>query len=293
MKKIVTHNGKFHADDVCAVAALSLVIDEPIEIIRTRDPEIINTADFVVDVGGIFDPEKQRFDHHQEGGAGVRPNGIPYAAFGLIWKSYGEKLSGDLSSVAEIIDTKFVQPLDAVDNGVDIESKKFEGISSYGFDSVVDAFVSTWKEVDRDMDSVFRDLVEFAKALIAREIMQARAKEEARIFVEEAYSKSEDKRIIVVDEPYTMRAVLASHPEPLFFVRPQYDGTWSIGTVRDDLSSFKNRKSFPHTWGGKKGDELAQISGVEDAIFCHRGLFFASAKSKEGAIQLAQLAVEL
>lgn len=291
-KIIVTHDGKFHADDVCAVAALSLAIDEPVEIIRTRDPEIIAKADFVTDVGGIHNPEANRFDHHQEGGAGVRPNGIPYAAFGLVWKTYGEKLCGGVLNVAEVVEVKFVEPLDAADNGVDIEVQKIENVSSYGFDSMVDAFVSTWKEVDRDTDAIFHSLVDFAKALIAREIMQARAKEEARIFVEDAYKEAEDKRIIIVDAPYPVRTILAQHPEPLFFVRPQYDGSWYIGTVRDNPQSFENRKSFPKAWGGKIGEELENITGVKGAVFCHRGLFMMKTRDKESAVKLAQLAVD-
>lgn len=34
---------------------------------RTRDPAILDTCDIVVDVGGVYDEGKQRFDHHQRG----------------------------------------------------------------------------------------------------------------------------------------------------------------------------------------------------------------------------------
>lgn len=293
MKTVVTHDGKFHADDVCAVAVLSLALDGQIEIIRTRNQELIDKSDYVVDIGGAFDPDVNKFDHHQEGGAGARENGIPYAAFGLVWKTYGEKLCGSFS-VAKSIDQEMVAPMDASDNGVDIEVPKFPNISSYGIDSAINAFVSTWKETDRDMNSVFSELVNFAKALIAREIIKERAKEEAYFFVEKAYTEATDKRIIVLDGPYPSRGVLMSYPEPLFFIRPRpNDGKWSIETVRNDPRSFVNRKDLPEAWSGKKDGELAEITGVPDAIFCHRNLFLAVANSKEGAIQLAKLAVEL
>ena len=32
---------------------------------RTRDPALLDTCDIVVDVGGVYDPAKNRFDHHQ------------------------------------------------------------------------------------------------------------------------------------------------------------------------------------------------------------------------------------
>jgi uncharacterized UPF0160 family protein len=290
-KIIATHDGKFHADDVCAVAALALLIDGPIEVVRTRDPELINKADFVVDVGGIFDPKKQKFDHHQEGGAGERENGIPYAAFGLVWKTYGEKLCGS-TYVAQKIDEDMVALLDASDNGFGVFFTEFENVSMYGLDSIVNSFVSTWKEEDRDMDVAFAELVKFVKALLAREIMRVRAKGEAREFVEKAYEDAEDKRIIVLGGQYPARDFLSKYPEPLYFIRPRpSDGKWSVETVRDDSRSFTNRKDLPKEWSAKRDEELAEISGVPDAIFCHKNLFLVVADSLDGAIALAKLAV--
>jgi len=39
-------------------------------------------------------------------------------------------------------------------------------------------------------------------------------------------------------------------------------------------------------------EELQKVSGVSDAVFCHRALFMVVAKSRAGAIQLAELALE-
>ncbi len=92
-KKIaVTHCGSFHTDDVFACATLSLYFKKnnlKYKLIRTRDDNIIKKADYVFDVGGIYDPKIDRFDHHQYGGAGKRENNIPYASFGLVWKKFG------------------------------------------------------------------------------------------------------------------------------------------------------------------------------------------------------------
>jgi uncharacterized UPF0160 family protein len=291
-KIIATHHGKFHADDVCAVSALALLIDGPIEVIRTRDTELLAKADFVVDVGGVFDEKKNCFDHHQEEGAGERENGIPYAAFGLVWKTYGEKLCGSLE-VAKIIDKDMVSYIDATDNGFGVFFTKFENINVYGFDSLVNAFVSTWKEEDRDLDVAFAELVRFTKALLAREIMRVRAKVEAKDFVEKAYENAEDKRIIVLDGQYPACDFLSRHPEPLYFIRPRIiDNKWSLETVRDDSRSFVNRKDLPKAWSAKKDAEFAEISGVPDAVFCHKNLFLAVANSKDGAIALAKKAIE-
>jgi len=36
---------------------------------------------------------------------------------------------------------------------------------------------------------------------------------------------------------------------------------------------------------------LAKVTGVPDATFCHNGRFLAVAKSKEGALKLAEIAL--
>ena len=66
--KIITHSGSFHADEVFAVATLKLMLgkDFEIEVIRSRDKSDWDSGDYVVDVGGVYDPSRQRFDHHQE-----------------------------------------------------------------------------------------------------------------------------------------------------------------------------------------------------------------------------------
>src|SRR3989344_4441212 len=104
---IITHNGSFHTDDVFAVATILLVLKEKqvvTQIVRTRDAVLIASGDFVVDVGSVYDAAHERFDHHQVGGAGARPNGVPYAAFGLVWKKHGTELISS-PDVSDLIDT--------------------------------------------------------------------------------------------------------------------------------------------------------------------------------------------
>ena len=55
---------------------------------RTRDPSILDTCDIVVDVGGVYDESKQRFDHHQRGFAEVFGHGFntKLSSAGLVYK---------------------------------------------------------------------------------------------------------------------------------------------------------------------------------------------------------------
>jgi uncharacterized UPF0160 family protein len=293
-KKLITHDGSFHADDIFAAAALSMMLEKEgknVEIIRSRDPEIWKTGDYVFDVGGIYDEEKNLFDHHQAGGAGKGPFGVDYSSLGLVWKKFGEKISGSKKS-AEIIEKRLCAPIDAVDNGIDLTENKYE-IAPYYIQSFFHSMVPTWKEGDEKIDLIFLECVEIAKKVLLREIIQANDLVEAEETVLKVYSESGNKKIIVVDKNYPFEYILSTLPEPLYAVYPRKSGNgWGVKAIRADMKTFNNRKDFPKAWAGLRDEELQRLTGVADAIFCHRALFVAAAKSKEGAIKLAQIAVE-
>ena len=85
-KLIVTHDGGFHADDAFAVAALLLHLDGNADVVRSRNPKIIESGDFVVDVGGVYYAERNRFDHHQ-----TEKTKYPTRHLGLCGKSSGRQ----------------------------------------------------------------------------------------------------------------------------------------------------------------------------------------------------------
>lgn len=298
IKKLVTHDGTFHADDVFATATLMLFLEkkgESCEIKRSRILEIIKEADYVYDVGDIYDETKNRFDHHQKGGAGRRaddPN-IEYASFGLIWKKFGVELCGN-QKVVDIVDKKLVAPIDAGDNGFDLSTNTYD-VSPYLLQYMFSSFQPTWREDSLNIDEIFLKSVEIAKNILSREIIQT----QDALFAEEKvitiYKNSPDKRIIILDENYPYQYILNNFSEPLFVVYPRKnDGKndWGVKAVRVNPKGFNNRKDFPASWGGLRVEDLVKITGVEDAVFCHRGLFMVVARSKEGAIKLAQIAVE-
>ena len=115
---IATHNGKFHADDVFGVALLTQLYPDA-QVVRSRDKEVLDQADIVLDVGGTYDVEARRFDHHQLT-SGARPSGILFSAFGLLWQHYGLEFCGGDERVWGKIDRRLVTAIDAVDNGQDL-----------------------------------------------------------------------------------------------------------------------------------------------------------------------------
>ncbi len=291
-KTIVTHDGGFHADDVFACAALFLHLHGKAMVVRSRDAETIAQGDIVFDVGGEYDEARNRFDHHQPGGAGARENGIPYAAFGLVWKKFGVSVAGS-ADIAALVDEVLVQPIDAHDNGVALGTYADTPPFPYTLQKVVFAFEPSWNEPTRSLDAAFAEAQAVASAVLLREIAHARDTLEGKRRVQTAYEAAADKRIIVLDAKYEWSALLMEKPEPLFVVTPDRGaaGNWRAHTVCARANSFASRVSFPEAWAGKCNEELATISGVPDAVFCHNKLFTVAAKTKEGAVALAKKAL--
>ncbi|MEK7194582.1 MAG: MYG1 family protein [Patescibacteria group bacterium] len=291
MTTIATHNSTYHADDVFAVATI-LLIEPEARVIRTRDKDLISPADYVVDVGMEYEPEKNRFDHHQLGGAGKRENGIQYASAGLVWRKFGEILAGGKRE-AEIIDRIFMEPLDAHDNGMPIAEYRYEGIRDYSIVDFFYSYLSKPNDSEENLYKIFMNVVGVAKELLVREINRAKETVLSEVAVEEIYEATKDKRVIILEKEHNWYSTLMQKPEPVYVIYPRNDGvSWGVKCVPATSKVFgTRRKDLPIAWGGKTDEELQKITGVPDALFAHRGLFMASAKTREGAIALAELAL--
>lgn len=303
MKTVLVHPSSFHADDVFAVATLMLAIREDWYVVRSQDQKDIDGADVVFDIGGIYDVARRRFDHHQEGGAGVRENGIPLASFGLAWKTYGstavaahgaELAPEALVEVAKAVDARFVAGFDAIDCGVDLVTAAHPSETMPAtLSSLVASYNLTWRELEEageNADSIRRDrflqLVEIAKGaldrVIRREIDRRLGEDDVRAALEHAA----DRRVIVLAAERPWFDVLESVEEALYCVYPDSRGGWAAKAVRARKGSMESKLPFPEAWRGKRDAELAAVSGVADARFCHNSGFVASANTKEGALAL-------
>lgn len=294
---IATHAGSFHTDDVFAAATLHLYLKkqkQPYTLVRTTDPDVLAKADIVFDIGRIYDEQTNRFDHHQKGGAGQRENGIPYAAFGLVWKTYGPLLCESLE-LAQEIDRYFVQAVDASDNGVDLFEKKFSDVSLNTLESVVGSFNLSFDENEDLVDEHFSEIASFATRILERVIHQTKAQYVVNARVKELYQEQGQGELLVVDEMFgrvPIAIAAQNFSDVLYFVYPgKRDGNWNVYATRVSQDSFKSKKPFPESWQGLQGDELATATGVSDAVFCHNSGFLCVAKTKEGALLLAKKAL--
>lgn len=289
VKTVVVHGGTFHADDVFVIAVLRLVFGKNnIKIIRTRDADLINKADIVADVGAVYNPDTLRFDHHQQGGAGKRENGIPYASFGLVWKHFGKQLVTE--DEWKIIDNDYVAPVDAGDCGFEIAQSSVDGVVEVNADTIIKLFNPTWQENGLVTDKQFEKAVTIAEAVLDRMIQKSKAKSAAKIIAKTLYEKATDKRVVVLDRPMSADSFIP-YSDILYIIYPSEEN-WQLRALPIKKDSFTLRKPLPQSWGGKMDVELAKVTSVEDSVFCHSGLFLAVSKTKEGAVALAHIALK-
>ncbi|KAL0394624.1 UNVERIFIED_CONTAM: hypothetical protein Slati_4428600 [Sesamum latifolium] len=95
VKRVGTHHGSFHCDEAlgCFMIRLTKRFSDA-HIVRTRDPKVLETLDAVLDVGGIYDPTKDRYDHHQKGFEEVFGHGFntKLSSAGLVYKHFGKEI---------------------------------------------------------------------------------------------------------------------------------------------------------------------------------------------------------
>lgn len=307
---IATHSGKFHADDVLAVAVLDLVFPG-CELLRTRVPARIEAADFAVDVGGIWDPAAGRFDHHQKGFAGARQSGVVYASAGLVWKTYGARCvkllaqahgghaldEKEAQEMAYAIDSDLVQYLDMADTGA---ARNAPG--GYGLSAVISGFNPGWLDEQQAGDATamdalrlrqFRQAMALVTEVLANQVRYRIGSLLALEQVRQAQQLEGGRLLYLTNGALPWAAVVRNEmPKVLFVI--SYNGAEQrhmLHTVSVAADSFEARKDLPAAWAGLQGAQLAAVTGVADAGFCHNNLFIASAVSFEGALALARLAL--
>jgi uncharacterized UPF0160 family protein len=309
--RIVTHGGKFHADDAWAVAVLNILFPGS-DIVRTRQADLIEAADFAVDVGGIWHPATGRFDHHQKGFDGARQSGVPYASAGLVWREYGARCVSALAlehtgqplmedtarEIAYAIDADIVQYLDLSDVGA---AKNAPG--GYGLSAVISGYNPNWMDEQRLGYGAAADeyrLAQFRRAMeVLTDIMINAVKYRVgalRALDQVRQSEVlEDGKVLFLKNgalPWTS-VVRKEMPKVLFVISHNIaEQRYMIHTVPMSTENFDARADLPESWAGLRDADLAAVTGVPDAGFCHNGRFIAAAKSYDGIRTMARLALE-
>lgn len=284
MKRLITHNGSFHADEILSYIVLKKIFPEH-ELIRTRDMETIKTGDIIFDVGGKFDPAENYFDHHMNDGP-VRKNGVKYSSAGLIWRFFAYQYiskneiinSNSINDLIIDLDEKVFQLIDKVDNG---QIEKVEGLIS--IQRAVSSFAPSW-DSQETFDHCFIKAVDWMERWFENEFNRAVSKLRAEKSVCASFENRKYNRILILDEFKPWGEVLFKHGlDQLIDYVVFYDESndnWRIQCVPPEEGSFHQKKPLPEEWTGLTNQKLSRIVGVP-MVFCHPGRFIAGFENIE------------
>lgn len=268
--KAYTHGGKFHADDVFS-AALLLYINP--EIVISRGNKVPEDFD-----GIVFDIGRGRYDHHQKDSR-VRENGVPYAAFGLLWEALGKEILGE--ELAEKLDESFIQPLDINDN----TGEKNE------LATLIGNFNPPW-DAKGGSDEAFFQAVSVAGMILENKFERYRGNARADQRVEQVLEEHNPKnRILVLPEFIPCQKAL-DETEIAFVIFPSNRGGYCIQPQKREYS-MNYKCSFPSQWLGLEGEELVKETGLSSAVFCHKGGFLMTVGELEDAKAACKKALEV
>lgn len=297
---ILTHDGVFHEDEVVAVAILTTLFKNH-RVVRTRDPEEISMADFVVDVGDVYSHLHRRYDHHMA----VTPNdgfGHKYSSAGLIWKHYhlaylraigipkaiemnGEKYD-IMKGVANNILFKWINPIDMVDNG------EIPG------PTVISEIVRSMRPISAEKtrevtDTKFMETVKIVSMLLERSCFHS-----ADHLIGKAKFESGDKKylrdgkILVSEYPCPNQGQFF-RSDVHFVISPVIDYADETATKYNinpiQIAPKRNYKtSIPNHLLGIREPQIKQRTGIEGISYIHHTGFVIKANSEEAAIKFCE-----
>lgn len=279
---VITHDGIFHADEVTAVALIKLLNPE-IEVIRSRDKSVIalgkdDANTIVLDTGGELNPAKLCFDHHQD--LSLR------SSAGLIWETYKDEIfqAHEIVEPAQIEHmynkiNPFVSAIDDWDvngNGVIQLWKKLPTeLKNYNHFSLIVASFNRNMTDAKEQLSQFMTAVSFATEMIKNQFYSAN-----KAF--EAEKNWENREMLSPKVAYfpvycsVWKEKISEEPELSFSITPNPQG-FSIDS--------KDSEAFPLP----TAEEIKNLIGEENLVFCHAGRFKAIVKDEESYKKIANV----
>lgn len=302
--QLVTHDGPFHGDDVLAIAILSK-IHKSHKVIRTRDPSVIDMGDFVVDVGGVYNHDTRRYDHHMPNGPRSH-SGQPYSSAGLIWHHYAKQYLAAIGVpsvfvyrnetfdirgiVSNIIRTKWIIPIDLNDNGVVTGHTPVSDIVTamapiYG-DKKPESYDRQFMQTVSIVSAIFERACFHAVEKVVRQVQASKAK----------YRFFSNGRILV--SPVEMTNFKSFSETDVHFViypvtdfRDPEQQYYVIRPIFENIPSVYKTPIAKHLLG-LDADALEEL-GYSDILFVHHSGFMIRARTEKAAIAFCDHALEI
>ena len=276
LRSFGTHDGTFHADEVTACALLLLfdLIDSD-KVIRTRDALLLETCEYVCDVGGIYDPSRKLFDHHQAEYQGT----LSSAGMVLLYLKQIHLID---EHEYDFFNNSLILGVDAHDNGKDLQTL---GICTYSH--VVSNFTPISYDVNPSaQDAAFFETLSFARGHLTRMWQRHQYTQSCRQTVSEVMSFSGE--CLMFDKAIPWLEIffeLDGFHHPAKFVIMPSGRHWKLRGIPPSVEEkMKVRFPLPQEWAGLSEGDLKLVTGIPGAIFCHKGRFISVWETRLDAI---------
>jgi len=277
LRGVGTHDGTFHADEVTACALLILFdcVDRD-KIIRTRDRLVLESCEYVCDVGLEYNPEKKLFDHHQAEYQGS------LSSAGMILLYLHEK--GKITKKDyDFFNHNLVMGVDAHDNGKD---PQILGLCSYS--NIISSFMPiAYDESPNVLERAFFDALDFAVGYLTRMWERYQYSFSCRQIVEQAMKSNRECLMFEKNIPWleSFFELGGLDHSALYLIMPS-GNHWKLRCIPPSYQDrMKVRVPLPDHWAGLLEDDLKKITGIPGAIFCHKGRFISVWETKEDALK--------
>ncbi|XKL64195.1 hypothetical protein PGB90_004281 [Kerria lacca] len=316
---IGTHDGVFHCDEVLGCFLLKILFPQA-SIIRSRDIKNFSECDIVIDVGGVYDPEQHRYDHHQKSfehtmssvSDEIKGN-IRLSSAGLIYHHFGKDIlkkilntteESILSYIYKSMYNNFIKEIDGIDNGIPaFSTEPLYNICTH-LSARVQRLNKPWYENEN-----WDEKVQFQKAIdiVGNEFIENINNIKNNIFpareivlnaIQNRYNVHSSGEIIELE-------LYCPWKDHFFELENEYDfqpqvkyvifksaNEYRIQCVSITNKSFVCRKFLPASWQGLRTEELSQTTKIDGCIFVHWNGFIGGNKTREGALQMAIKSLE-
>lgn len=329
-KVIGTHSGGFQADEALGCWMLHQMPEYAgAKIVRSRDPAELDKCDIVIDVGGVYDLARLRFDHHQRGffetvdgevGKATGPESATgrwktkLSASGLIYKHYGRGIiawlagldEADTEAVWAEVYVQLMEGVDAIDNGIEVADGPLRYKEGSCLSSRVGRLNPLWNE-QSDHDEQCRRFTQaytlcgeqFLEVLgdIVRGWLPARCKvaeaiaQRAQVLPSGEVIQLESGGLPWRDVLYGLERDAGIEGVIKFVLFVDSSGMHRIQAVTKEGTLFTNRLSLPEPWRGLRDAELVAAAGIAGCKFVHATGFIGGADSFEGVLEMANRAL--
>ena len=243
-------------------------------LIRTNNLEAVRDA--IVENGCeenniiVYDIGYGEFDHHQKD-AEVRENGVKYAAFGLLFREFGEILFSNKDD-QDAFDKSVCQPIDIADNGC----------GKNMMTSFINSFRPNWDECS-SMEYAFLNAYKIAYTYIIQMRKQLMSVRKAVTELEQSMVVETDGGKIILLDQYVPHNEWCYNNGISAAIYPSNRGGYGCSVI--SVPGGDNTCRFPMSWRGLTSDKLVAETQIDGMRFCHNSGFMISADTQIECIE--------